>query len=156
MELEGGIANFSDCNLEKLPDEVFKWIEAGLLKELNISGNMFQALPVELRHVKKVEVLRNPLQTIPVDIRSAKWAKIKKYLDTIATKAASWDIRKLLFVGEEAVGKSVSIFSFSLLFPSPSPFLSPFPFILNASLLINRIFRIFVFIITMNLMHLSY
>jgi hypothetical protein len=111
LELENGVINFSGCNLEKLPSEIFTWIEAGLVKELNISENMFQSLPIELRHVKKVNAAQNPLQTIPVDIRRGKWLKMKQYLDKIANKAQSWDVRKLLLVGEEGVGKSVKSIS---------------------------------------------
>lgn len=113
LELEGGILNFSDCSLETVPDEVILWAEQGFLKELNLSQNMLQALPVSLRHVKKVMVNQNPLQTIPAEIRFSKWSKIRKYLDQIATRAAQWNIRKLLLVGEEAVGKSVCFFLFS-------------------------------------------
>ena len=98
-----------DCSLEQVPAEILPWAEQGYIKELILSENMLQALPVPLRHVKKVDTHQNPLQSIPIDIRHGKWSKIRKYLDQIATRAAQWNIRKLLLIGEEAVGKSVSI-----------------------------------------------
>lgn len=113
LELDNGYLNCSDCSLELIPDEILRWAQQGVLKELNLSQNMLQAIPVGLRHVKKVTVYQNPLQTIPAEIRFSKWSKIRKYLEQIATRAAQWNIRKLLLVGEEGVGKSVS---FSIFF----------------------------------------
>jgi len=108
LELDNGVANFSDCNLQSIPIGLMILVEQGIVKDLNLSQNMLQSIPVQLRTVRKVNVLQNPLQTIPADIRKAKWSKIKKYLEQIAIRAEKWNIRKLLLVGEEAVGKSVS------------------------------------------------
>jgi hypothetical protein len=110
LEFEGGIANLADCQLEQVPPLIFEWIEKGSIKELDLCGNMIQTLPIELRNLKKVKVNHNPLQTIPVEIRNARWGKIRRYLEQIAIRAAQWNIRKLLLVGEGGVGKSVRSF----------------------------------------------
>lgn len=45
-------------------------------------------------------------------------AKNKKYLEGIAARSQCWDIRKLVLLGEEGVGKSVFFF-FSIFFLLP-------------------------------------
>ena len=47
----------------------------------------------------------NPLRTIPIRFRSP-WPVLRDYIKSVALKAAKWNEMKLLFVGQEGVGKT--------------------------------------------------
>ena len=106
LEYENGIANMSNSELETVPEIIAEWINQGLIKELNLDNNNLNAIPYELTALKNISLNDNPLQSIPVEFRNAKWKKIKSYLNSVAEKTANWNIRKLILVGEEGVGKT--------------------------------------------------
>ena len=116
---QNGFANFSNCNLKQVPNEMFTWISKDMLKDLDLSNNEISYLPPALRVIKKVNLSGNPLLGFPLELRKAKWSKVQQYLHVVQEKANNWNHRKIIFVGEEAVGKSVNI-----------PFLTDYPPIL--------------------------
>ena len=107
LEYESGVVNFENCGIKVIPISILAWLVQHSPKELNLSNNKLESLPVELRHLKKVILSGNPLQSLPQILHDMKWPKIKRYLDSLTSKSAHWDVRKLLIVGEEGVGKSV-------------------------------------------------
>lgn len=108
FEYESGVANFENCGIKSIPIAIIAWLVQHSPKEVVFSNNQLDSLPVELRFLKKVRLQGNPLGTIPQILHDAKWSKIKHYLGTLVSKSSQWDVRKLLIVGEEGVGKTVS------------------------------------------------
>jgi hypothetical protein len=105
--LQNGLGNFSGCNLTTIPKEVFNWISRDLIRVLDISNNNLQLLPTELSLVKKVIFNNNPLLGYPLELRTSRWSKMKAHLTTVVSRANFWNVRKVILVGEEGVGKSV-------------------------------------------------
>jgi Leucine-rich repeat (LRR) protein len=100
------LANYGLTNLD--PDKFIKPFP--YLKRLNVLNNQLQAIPEEilkLQNFKGLQASGNPLETIPQSFRL--WPKLKDYLISIQKKATSWRERKLLFVGQEAVGKTTLV-----------------------------------------------
>ena len=111
LEIESGFINFSSLSITKLPQIILDLCEDQLIKDLNLSNNNIRVLPVQLRYVKKVHLTNNPLTCLPVALREAKWSKIKRYLDEIEVQSTSFNLRKLVILGEDATGKTVNFFS---------------------------------------------
>src|SRR3990167_649903 len=109
---QNGVANFSGCNLTHIPQEIFSWISKDMVKDLDLSNNEIINIPPPLRAIKRVNLSGNPLLGLPLELRKAKWSKVQNYLNFVQEKANNWNFRKIIFVGEEAVGKSVTKLSF--------------------------------------------
>ena len=101
--------DLSSHSLSNLAPEKFI-IPFSALKRIDVQNNQLQAIPEEilkLQHLKVLQVWGNPLETIPQSFRM--WPKLKEYLVTIQKKATCWRERKLLFVGQEATGKTTLV-----------------------------------------------
>ena len=74
-----GIAEFQGMSLRKLPDALLEWNDnypLNKIKELNISNNFLNFLPIQLRNIEKVIYTHNPLLCYPPQIRTNfKWIK---------------------------------------------------------------------------------
>jgi predicted NACHT family NTPase len=106
LEYENGVANLSNNNFETIPDVIIDWVKEGIIKEINLDNNKLNSIPKDFTNLRNVTVLGNPLQSIPVEFHSDKWKKLKQYLTSVVEKTANWNIRKLIVVGEEGVGKT--------------------------------------------------
>ena len=60
---------------------------------------------IKFPNLKQVILEGNPLSIYPERCRTS-WAKMKEYLQSIETRAECRNIKKVLIVGEEGVGKS--------------------------------------------------
>ena len=98
------------AGLDDLPMEANYWKTFASLSLLDLRGNQLQALPpalVSLGSLSTVRLERNPLGSIPGPFRSSSFSSaMKRYLSSIERESEQWPERKLLFVGQEGVGKS--------------------------------------------------
>lgn len=106
--------NFSIC---RVPPSVIPHLLPACKKAaaINLSFLGLESLPVELIQLDQLKFLKtdgNPLTTMPQELRTATPDRIMAYLKGLQTQAATWKEVKLLFVGEEGVGKSSLLESF--------------------------------------------
>merc|ERR1712137_221980 len=93
--------------MKDLPQK-FPWNKLENLRVLDLSGNNLDLIPEEFIHLpwlEKVNLEGNPLRSIPERFQST-WPILRDYMSTVRTKASRWTERKLLFVGQEGVGKT--------------------------------------------------
>ena len=107
--------NFN-VQLESLPEDEEYWNTFTSLETLDLSGNLLQSLPVGMGDLPNpktnVKLKGNPLQSLPDNlIAEYCWPDIKKHLQEVK-KESQVPERKLVFVGEAGVGKSILIFFF--------------------------------------------
>ena len=100
---------FAGKNLKQVPQDVLDRAES--IKELDISNNQIQTLPVELKAIKRVNISNNPLLGIPRKFRTAPWAKVRTYLQKIYQLGERWTVRKLILIGDSKDGKTVCTLS---------------------------------------------
>ena len=106
IELNGGVGNLANGDLDYVPLVVLEWCRKGVLKELNLNNNNLMNVPLELCSLKYCSLEENPLLSIPREIRREKWPKVKKYLEILQERAITWNVRKVAIVGDPGTGKS--------------------------------------------------
>jgi Leucine-rich repeat (LRR) protein len=92
--------------LKDLPP--FPWEKLENLRVLDLEGNNLDIIPVSIAFLAQLERVLldgNPMRTVPERFRSP-WPVLREYMKSIGNKAAHWTEKKLLFVGQEGVGKS--------------------------------------------------
>ena len=100
-----GRLNLSHMNLTNFPEEAGEILqEIPEIQELDLSYNKLNTVPCTLK-VPEVNLDHNPRDAIPEGFRKS-WNKIQGYLDTVRSRATQWTDCKLLFVGQEGVGKT--------------------------------------------------
>ena len=105
LELEKGVADMSNLFLENLPQTLIDW-KGGLIRELDLRNNRLNLLPSSLRHIEKVHLSGNPLLCLPQHLRAARWSKVREYLDETQRGDVTWNVRKVILLGEEGAGKT--------------------------------------------------
>ena len=74
MKLEKGVADLSNLFLDRIPPALMKW-KHSIIKELNLTNNLLNSIPIHFRHIEKVTTRGNPLLCFPATLRKAKWSK---------------------------------------------------------------------------------
>lgn len=98
--------DLSDLGLTHISQALLNVLQATGARSLDLSFNQLRTVPLRLASImEKVNLEGNPLDLIPMASRSS-WAKTVRYLVSLEERAAVWPERKVLFVGEEGVGKS--------------------------------------------------
>lgn len=99
--------DLSGKQLNELPAE-FPWAKLDALRTLDLDGNNLDMLPgaiANLPLLERVQLEGNPLRFVPQQYRSP-WPTLRDYIRSIGDKARNWTERKLLFVGQDGVGKT--------------------------------------------------
>ncbi|KAH3764281.1 Protein NLRC3 [Pelomyxa schiedti] len=95
--------DLSHLNLTSIPPDISSAIAN--FKSINLSGNNFDSLHSSLHSVGNLNFEGNPLRQIPEKFRCGGWSVLKKYLKYNGSPV-KWNNRKLLVVGDQAVGKT--------------------------------------------------
>jgi Leucine-rich repeat (LRR) protein/GTPase SAR1 family protein len=97
--------NLANNKLVTLPNEMESLTK---LQYLMLNHNKLEWLPYQLGNLdlKKLEVVGNPLETIPEEIVKKGMTHIIGYLRELRGSKTSWNRLKLVFVGQEFVGKT--------------------------------------------------
>lgn len=101
-------------SITRLPKEI---LGMKRLERLDISNNSLFYLPEELGQLaklKKLSIEGNPLNSFTKELLSRSTVRFLEYLRQISDKHSDWRKMKLMFVGEECVGKT-SIFLFYII-----------------------------------------
>ena len=96
--------DLSNLQIQVLPDEAGTILDELEVVELDLSQNALNTIPSTLQ-VSDVRLDGNPLDAIPETFRK-NWPKIQDYLRSVHTRSTQWMECKLLFVGQEGVGKT--------------------------------------------------
>ena len=99
--------DLSGKQLSELPAE-FPWSKLEALRSLDLDGNNLDMLPGSIANLdllERVQLEGNPLRFVPQQYRSP-WPTLRDYIRSIGDKARNWTERKLLFVGQDGVGKT--------------------------------------------------
>ena len=100
-----GKLDLSHMSITDFPDEAGEVLqELPQIQELNLSHNELATLPCTLK-VPEVNIDHNDLDAIPAGFRKP-WSKVQGYLESVKNRATKWTECKLLFVGQEGVGKT--------------------------------------------------
>lgn len=100
-----GKLDLSNMDISHFPDEAGEVLQSlPNITELDLSHNKLNTLPCTLR-VADVNLDHNPRDAIPEGFRKP-WSKTQAYLESVKTRSTQWTECKLLFVGQEGVGKT--------------------------------------------------
>ena len=102
--LEEGRLDLSELSINVLPEEMGFALEELEVAEVNLANNKLNTVPSSLQKYE-VRVDGNPLDGIPEPFRKS-WGKIQEYLRSVQNRSTQWTECKLLFVGQEGVGKT--------------------------------------------------
>ena len=103
-----GQIDLSNSGITTLSQHAVQYI---VLKGLpvDLRANDLHTIPPDFAELDKVRIGRNPLSHVPERLREGEWAQVRKYLRTIAVRASMWNEARLLFVGQEGVGKTTLV-----------------------------------------------
>ena len=83
------------------------------LIKLNLYDNKIESLPSNLGKMTKLGVLnieKNPMTSIPLEILNSNTNNLLEYLSQLSGQTTTWKRVKLMFLGEENVGKTSFVF----------------------------------------------